>query len=281
MQAWTRLAFLEIFVNSVEAEELAAAAERSTLELMRHLDTLILKARQMLDPVKPKPPRNLLEALVQVPLNPADQPNPERHISLLLAEFTAGAVETVNAALANVVDYLLDHRDDVVDAIQQHTAQVTDELGALIASMSDQDVDILIMEILRLNPMGPLSFRVCAEPTTIGGDAVAPKTIVCLVPAAAMIDPRVFPDPEKIRFNRAAADYLHFGTGPHQCAGQKIVDPINFHIALPILRAMFRGITGLPQLRRAAGPTGKKTQVFPLLADGLTVRFRPHAPPAS
>jgi Dyp-type peroxidase family len=276
MQAWTRLGFLEIFVNSVEAQEIAEAAERAIRELMRHIESLILKARQT---PHAGDPRNLLEALIRVPLDPSDQPNPDRHIGLLLAEFTAGAVETVNAAFANIVDYLLEHTDYLVEVLRTRTSHDATELGMLVQQLTDPDLDLLLKEILRLNPMGPISFRVCVRPTMIGDATIDPGTVVCLVPAAAMIDERVVSDPTAIRFDRPANCYLHFGGGEHACAGQKLQDPIDFRIALPMLRAMFRGLAALPQLRRAAGPAGKKTQVFPLLADSLTVRFRPRVSP--
>jgi cytochrome P450 len=280
MQTWTRLTFLEIFVNGVDAEEITAAAERATSEFMRQIESLILRARQA--PHQGKP-RNLIEALVRVPLDPADKPDPERHVRLILAEFTAGAVETVNTALANLVNYLLDHRDYLTKVVRERVkypnSDTLIELNVLIDNMSDQDLDTLIKEILRFDPMGPLAFRTCINQTKIGGADVNPSTVVCLAPAAAMIDDRVFPEPDTIRFDRPPGNYLHFGTGVHQCAGQTIVDPIVFPIALPMLRVLFRGLAGLPQLRRAAGAAGKKAQIYPLLVDSLTVRFRPQEPP--
>jgi Dyp-type peroxidase family len=274
MQTWTRLAFLQIFINTVNAEEIAAAAERAVSEFLRRIDQLIFQARQTRHSGNP---RNLLEALVRVPLDPTDQPNPERHIRLILAEFTAGAVETVNTALANLVNYLLDHRDEVRDAIRlRMNCRAPTDHDVLFNQMADPDLDILINEVLRFEPVGPLAFRNCIkEKTKIGGADVDPGTVVCLVPAAAMVDDRVFPEPDAIRFDRPAENYLHFGAGIHRCAGQWIVDPIVFPIALPMIRVMFRKLASLPQLRRAAGPTGRKAQTYPMLVDSLTIRFTP------
>jgi cytochrome P450 len=280
MQTWTRLAFLQVFVNGADAEEIAAAAERAVREFIRQIEVLVLRVRQMPHPGKP---RNLLEALVRVPLDPADVPNPERHIRLILAEFAAGAVETVNAALANLVNYFLDRRDYLkqvlCDKVTPAKCDDSTTLDDLIWKMSDHDLDILVNEILRFDPMGPLSFRTCVNTTTIGGVEVYPGTIVCLVPAAAMIDDRVFPEPDTIRFDRPPENYLHFGAGSHQCAGQTIVDPIVFPIAQPMIRVLFRNLAGLPQLRRAAGAAGKKAQTYPILVDSLAVRFRSPEPP--
>jgi cytochrome P450 len=146
-------------------------------------------------------------------------------------------------------------------------------LDTLIKQLTDQEIDLLIYEILRFDPMGPLAFRTALPNASIGGVNVDPKTVVCLVIAAAMLDGDVFPDPEAISFNRPPASYLHFGTGLHKCAGQMIVSPIAFPIAMPLLREMFRAIASLPKLRRAAGVAGTRQQALPPLSDGLTVRF--------
>jgi len=281
MQSWTRLAFLQIFVNIVNAAEITAPAERGVREFLRQIDALVLKARASQTGTTYQElgrPRNLLEALVRVPLDPTDKPDPARHIRLILAEFTAGAVETVNTALTNILNFLLDHQDEVKTAICDHLKpgflcndQTT--LDTLIARLSDQDIDVLIYEILRFDPMGPLAFRTCVNRTSIGGATVDPGTIVCLVTAAAMQDPNIFSHPETIRFDRPLDKYLHFGNGLHQCKGQMIIDPVVFPIAMPILRTLFKRIATLPRLRRAAGDAGNRKRTFPILSDALTLRF--------
>jgi Dyp-type peroxidase family len=273
MQTWTRLSFLQIFVNLANAQDITALAERAARELLRHIDALVLNARATAGSGQP---RTLLEALVRVPLDPTDGPDPGRHIRLLLTEFAAGAVETLNAALTNAINYFLDHKQELKHVLCDYLGKrvvCKDDttLDKLIKMLNDQEIDILIYEILRFDPMGPLAFRTCVQPNVSIGDVpVDPKTVVCLVTAAAMMDPRVFPCPETIRFDRPLDKYLHFGVGLHQCAGQMIVP-----FAMPMLREMFRAIASLPRLRRAAGAAGAKRQTFPLLSDGLTVRFEP------
>jgi Dyp-type peroxidase family len=274
MQAWTRLSFLQIFVNAVDALEIVEEAERGTREFLRQIDDLILQARRTQRSGKP---RNLLEALVRVPLDPTDLPDPGRHARLLLAEFAAGSVETVNAALANIFDYLLDHEDLVRQAVCKHLGLGRrPSLDKLVEQMNDDTVDLLMFEILRLNPMGPIAFRRCIADALFGTAPVVPEgTNVILVPAAAMVDPRQFPEPYSIRFDRDPDSYLHFGAGVHRCGGQRIDHPIAYHLALPMLRALFRNLAGLPQLRRAAGAAGKLSRTFPILADSLIMRFTP------
>jgi cytochrome P450 len=274
MQTWTRSSFLQIFVNAVDALEIVKAGERATAEFLRQIDDLIFQARRTQRPGKP---RNLLEALIRVPLDESDAPDPGRHIRLLLAEFAAGSVETVNAALANIFDYLLDHKDHIRRVVCEQL-KITDNppFDQLIERMNDQTVDHLMFEILRFNPMGPIAFRRCtADDAAFGGTLVPKGTNVILVPAAAMVDPRTFPEPYSICLKRPANSYLHFGAGVHRCGGQRNDNPIDFHLALPMLRALFRNFAGLPQLRRAAGAAGKLTRTFPTLADSLVMRFTP------
>lgn len=273
MQTWTRLTFLQIFVNMVGAREVIASAERAGREFLRQIDDLIWEARST---PSSEQPRNLLEALVRVPVDLTDAPDPHRHVRLLLAEFTAGAVETLNAALTHAIDHVLDHKPVVEQALRSYLNTGPLSLHQLIAKLNDQEIDTLIYEILRFDPMGALAFRTCvAQGATIGGQPVAPRTIVCLVAAAAMLDPNAFPSPAEIRFDRPVGNYLHFGGGMHACMGQNITSPIVFPIAMPLLREMFRAITSRPGLRRAAGKAGKRLQTLPLLVDGLTVRFDP------
>jgi Dyp-type peroxidase family len=275
MQTWTRMSFLQIFVNMAGARELIAPAERAAREFLRHIDDLIFAARSR---ASADPPRNLLEALVRLPVDLTDAPDPHRHARLLLAEFTAGAVETLNAALSHAIEYVLDHKPVLVQVLRTHLNAGPLPLHELIARLSDQDLDRLIYEILRFDPMGALAFRTCSAPgATIDGQPIAPGTTVCLVAAAAMLDPAAFPSPAEIRFDRPVGSYLHFGGGMHACAGQTITTPIVFPIAMPLLREMFRAIATRPHLRRAAGDAGRRRKSFPLLVDGLTVRFQPTA----
>jgi cytochrome P450 len=141
----------------------------------------------------------------------------------------------------------------------------------LIGLLSDQEVERLIFELLRFEPMGPLAFRTCTNPmATIGGQPVAAGTTVALVTQAAMMDPRVFPYPDKIDLTRPLTNYLHFGMGLHQCAGQYEIP-----MAVPMLRILFKAIATQRHLRRAAGVAGTRQNIFPLLADSLTIRFDP------
>lgn len=276
MQAWTRLAFLQIFVNAVNATEIAEAAERAAREFVRQIDALVTQARTVHEANRRAAPTNLLEALVRVPLKPHDLPDPGRHVRLLLAEFAAGSVETMNAALANIFDFLLCNKETVRAALGDALlAKPGTPFEALMAKLVANPagyrtiINALIFEMLRFQPMGPIAFRDCEAKTRIGNTWIRRGVHLILVPAAAMMDPDVFANPTEFRLDRDPTLYLHFGSGLHSCQGERA----GYEIAMPILRALFLNLAALPELRRAAGEAGKLASTFPSLADSLVIRF--------
>lgn len=279
LQTWTRLAFLQIFVNAVSAQEIMEAAERATREFLRQIDALVTQAR-VAHQANPRSdaPANLLEALVRVPLDRRDVPDPGRHVRLLLAEFAAGSVETVNAALANLFDFLLSNKERVRVALcgALEAAPATPFESLMAKLLNDPAgyrtiIDAVILEALRFQPMGPIAFRYCEARKQIGNTQIHRGVNLVLVPAAAMMDPDIFANPSQFRLDRDQTLYLHFGSGSHACQGE---DP-RYAIALPMLRALFLNIAALPELRRAAGATGELMSVYPTLADSLVIRFSP------
>jgi len=62
-------------------------------------------------------------------------------------------------------------------------------------------------------------------------------------------DPAVYPDPETVRLDRPLESYIHFGWGPHQCAGMEA--------SRVAQTALFKSIVGKKNLRRAPGARGQ------------------------
>jgi hypothetical protein len=58
-------------------------------------------------------------------------------------------------------------------------------------------------------------------------------------------DPIAFPEPEKVKLDRPMDSYLHYGWGPHQCAGMDA--------SMTAMTAMFKVVFGLKGLKRAQG----------------------------
>jgi len=65
----------------------------------------------------------------------------------------------------------------------------------------------------------------------------------------AGVDPKVFPDPLKIKLDRPDSAYIHHGDGGHACLGRPIV-----MIAMAVQLGAF---ARLKNLRRAPGPAGQ------------------------
>lgn len=65
----------------------------------------------------------------------------------------------------------------------------------------------------------------------------------------ASMDPEQFPEPTKVKLDRDIDSYIHYGWGPHLCAG---VDA-----SKTAMSTMFKEIVRLPGLRRAKGIQGE------------------------
>lgn len=116
-------------------------------------------------------------------------------------------------------------------------------------------------EALRLWPHNPILVREASEAADLAGVPIAPGDKVILWTQAAMLDPTVFPDPQRLDPSRPAVSYLHFGGGLHACAG-RVVN--GFQIPTLVGALVRRGIGSVGPVAWA-GP-------FP---NALRLRFRP------
>lgn len=69
------------------------------------------------------------------------------------------------------------------------------------------------------------------------------RVLVSLILASR--DATAFPDPDTVRLDRPLDSYLHYGYGPHQCAGMDA--------SITAMTAMFKAVFGLKGLRRVQG----------------------------
>ncbi len=106
-------------------------------------------------------------------------------------------------------------------------------------------------ELLRLAGPAAVQFRRAAAPVEIGGTRIDTGARVMLCLAEANRDPDVFPDPDRLQFERRPAGHLAFGAGPHACVGA-------------------------PLIRLAARPA---IAIFAARFSGETISFRPEAEP--
>ena len=259
MQTWTRLAFIQVFVNVINAAEIADVAACSTAEMLRHIDQLIERARKL-----GANGETLLGCLVKLGRQPEQfelsRQAYDAHMRFILAELLVGGVELVNKALAKVVDCALD-RPDILAKFRD-------------AAMRNDDkaIDALVREALRFAPVSPILFRLTKKNVEFGDRMIQANTPTCLLIQAAMQDPGVFDDPRTFKCTRHVKDYLHFGDGgdappaPHACIGKAF--------AVAELREMVKALARLDQVRRAAGPMGK-LQEDNRLPSSLVIRFDP------
>lgn len=70
---------------------------------------------------------------------------------------------------------------------------------------------------------------------------------------AAARDPKIFPDPDRVRLDRPMDSYIHYGIGDHTCLGKDA--------SMVALTAMLRTVGQLQNLRRAPGPQGQLKKV--------------------
>lgn len=119
----------------------------------------------------------------------------------ILGLLTAASLDTTASAMANMVAWLAENPD-------RRDLLVSDP--SLLPSA--------IEELLRWDQM-TLNGRVVRQEVTIQGVRMRPGDRVMMLNAATGRDPRVFDDPESVRFDRSGNRHLAFGAGPHRCLG--------------------------------------------------------------
>jgi len=253
LEGWTRCAFLQVFVNVVRARELIDLAERTTQELLQYLSDLILQEYK-----EPDPETILGRMVLNGPqanyygLGSVDDYT--NRIKLILAERLVGGTDTVAKAITNVVNYLLENRQILSDAKRAGQEASSDQL------------DAIIRECLRFDPVAPMIFRYCEQDCEVDGNKLQAGTIVCALLKAAMFDgsDNAFPNPFEFRTDRPANRYLHFGDSAHHCAGSDTAEQV--------LYLTIKSLLQLNALRRAAGPAGLKQEMLQL-PESLVVHF--------
>jgi len=105
-------------------------------------------------------------------------------------------------------------------------------------------------EALRRWPHNPLVLRRAATDTDLNGVQVPAGAQMVAWTQAAMQDGQAFPEPRRLRPDRAAAPYLHFGGGLHPCTGRPVND---LQIPMLVSRLLSRGLVKVGRVKWA-GP---------------------------
>ena len=126
-----------------------------------------------------------------------------------------GAIETTSQAVAQVIEYLLDHPEWLAKAKS--------------AAQSDDPVafDAIVWEALRFVPISPYLFRKTANTYTVAkgterATAIATGTYVLAVTQSAMFDAKAFENADQFLPGRNWYHYFHFGFGSHECLGKYV-----------------------------------------------------------
>lgn len=237
---WLRALFCDIFLNPGDLDPaLKDAAASASIKLCSYLDNKIALHMEESRNGIPLADTVLARcvAMAAVPETALDPIGIRRNIAGLIV----GTLETTSACVANVLDYLLS-QPRLLDA-----AITVAHMGTL------DDVRGYVLEALRFNPQAPFLTRIAQKTTVVGAGTdhattIPAGTTVIVALMSAMSDPDIFPKPEEFNASRPEGDYLHFGSGIHQCFGRHIN-----RLQLPII---VREILRLPGLRRVAGAKG-------------------------
>ncbi|MEU2717012.1 cytochrome P450 [Streptomyces sp. NPDC007205] len=134
----------------------------------------------------------------------AEDPMARAETVATCAQLVAAGYETTVGLIANGMHALLQDRD---------------QLARLAATgPSEQATAAAVEELLRFDPPIQLAPRSALADADIAGTPVPRGTIVSVLLGAANRDPRAFPEPHRLRFDRQTR-HLAFGLGTHYCLG--------------------------------------------------------------
>lgn len=176
----------------------------------------------------------LLDLQAAIAAGEVDQPPlPDEEVATIAAGYIVGAVDTTTTAFAHIVWEIM--QDPVM---KRGVLRDLDDRERLLG---------WCLEALRRRPQAAILFRLAAADATLSGMAIPKGTLMVPVLQAAHLDPEAFPDPSRMDPDRPREHYMHFGNGPHVCAGRDINA-----IQLPILlKHLFkRGVKDVGPIRK-------------------------------
>ncbi|MEU2060309.1 cytochrome P450 [Streptomyces sp. NPDC013455] len=142
--------------------------------------------------------------LLRVLAEGADDRSARAEAVATCAQLVAAGYETTVGLIGNGLHALLRHPD---------------QLAYLAATgYAEQAVAAAVEELLRFDPPIQLAPRTALVDADIAGTPVPRGTVVSVLLGAANRDPRVFPEPHRLRLDRRPR-HLAFGLGGHYCLG--------------------------------------------------------------
>lgn len=255
LMTWCRRMFQDIFINFNGDPTIAEAGMQAGRELRAHVDELVA-ARHSESATAGH--ATVIDRLIAQQCDP-DASFTDDRIRDNLIGCVVGVIDNINCAVANTVDVLLEHPDELQAAAAEARAG------------NDEAVLRYVLEALRFHPPAPLLVRksLREEPLARGTarETVIPAgKLVFAANGSAMMDEVELANPLAFDLQRPWHHYLHFGWGMHECLG--------YHLALAQLTALVKPLLTLNGLRRAPDTDGELTYAgaFP---EPFTVEFDP------
>lgn len=141
-------------------------------------------------------------------------------VSVLVAA-TDGDALTGQELLSSLFQLIVAGHDTTASLIGNGVVALLDHPGQLHALLADPGwLPAAVEELIRFTaPVPHATFRVTAEPVTLGGVQIPPheQVLVCL--GSANRDPGRFPAPDSLDIDRGDGPNLGFGHGIHYCLG--------------------------------------------------------------
>jgi cytochrome P450 len=127
-----------------------------------------------------------------------------------------GAIETTSQAVAQVIEFFLVHRADLLAEVKQKAVQA-----------DPSAFDAMVWEALRFVPISPYMFRQASVDYSIAKGTqhetdIRAGTNVLLISQSAMFDSYAYDKPDVFNPNRNWYHNFNFGFGSHECLGKYV-----------------------------------------------------------
>ena len=256
LMRWMRTIFYETFLNVTRDPGVQKAGEKSGAEFHAYVHGLIAVRRAQI--AAGDAPDDFFTRLVRLASEP-DTHLSDEGIIRNIGGIVVGALDTTSKATTHAVAELLERPADLAAARR-----------AALAG-GGEAVKPYVIEALRFNPLNPALARKAARDTVVAEGTrrrhkVPEGSTVYVVIGSAMLDHRVFDEPERIRTDRPASAYMHFGYGMHTCFGE--------HVNLVQMPELVAALLQLDGLRAGPGPEGRILYAGPF-PNRLIVEFEP------
>jgi cytochrome P450 len=154
-----------------------------------------------------------------------------------------GAIETTSQAVAQVIEYFLVHRRDLLDQVKTKAA-ATDPAA----------FDAMVWEALRFVPISPYMFRQASQDYSVAKGTkhetlIRKGTNVLVLSQSAMFDTYAYDKPDEFNPDRNWYHNFNFGFGEHECLGK--------YVGMVLIPEMVRQVV-LREDLKSEGPISRK-----------------------